>query len=330
MKARTEAIFRFTAPVRAAIYRFAFLSLIGVSILLMMLSKAEVPVMERLRMAASDAFAPVFEAIARPAEAINAFADEVRDMARLRDENHLLKAELARVAGWQDAARRLDAENQSLRNLLNYREDPRATYRAARVIADSGGSFMRSLLVSAGTEAGVEKGQAVASGEGLIGRVTEVGARTARVLLLTDLNSRIPVVVERTRDRAVLAGDNTATPRLLYLPQDVALTPGDRVVTSGQGGSLPPGLPIGIVSAVGEHGVQVAPFADWGRIEFVRIVDYGPMLLEERAGPTAGHSATAPASVAPASVAPSGTAQPQAPAPQVPGPPATLMMGPWR
>jgi len=94
------------------------------------------------------------------------------------------------------------------------------------------------------------------------------------VLLITDLNSRIPVMIESSRDRAVLAGDNTTMPRLLYLSQYSHVNVGDRVVTSAQGGALPPGLPVGIVASVGERGIQVQPFADWTRIEYVRLIDY--------------------------------------------------------
>jgi rod shape-determining protein MreC len=134
-------------------------------------------------------------------------------------------------------------------------------------------------------------------GEGFIGRIIEVGEVSSRVLLITDLNSRIPVMVESTRDRAILAGDNSDEPRLLYLPPAVALSPGDRIVTSGDAGALPPGLPVGTVTAAGEGGARVAPFANWSRIEYVRIIDYGlkgilgpanapPSPARRRLGPT--------------------------------------------
>jgi len=109
----------------------------------------------------------------------------------------------------------------------------------------------------------------------LIGRIAEVGEVSSRALLITDLNSRIPVLVEQTRDRAILAGDNSDQPRLLYLPPNLALATGARIVTSGDGGAFPPGLPIGTVAATGDGGVRVRPFANWSRVEYVRIIDYG-------------------------------------------------------
>jgi len=94
------------------------------------------------------------------------------------------------------------------------------------------------------------------------------------VLLLVDLNSRISVRVQRTRTRAILAGDNTSTPRLLYLPLDTQVRPGDRVVTSGHDGVLPPGVPVGIVAASEGGYLRVRPHVSWSRIEFVRVIDY--------------------------------------------------------
>ena len=108
---------------------------------------------------------------------------------------------------------------------------------------------MRTVLVNAGTDDRVARGQAAITGEGLVGRLTEVGNRAARVLLITDLNSRIPVTIESSHANAVLAGDNSERPRLLYLPSPDAVKIGDRIVTSGEGGVFPPGLPVGVVAA---------------------------------------------------------------------------------
>jgi rod shape-determining protein MreC len=275
MKARTEAVFRFAAPLRAAMARFAFLTLVAGSFALMLLGKAEVVVVERARMALLDILAPVFGVISQPAEAVSGAIGEVGHVTHVYQENRVLREQVIRLEQWQEAARRLDAENQALRGLLNFPVDPQTRQVTGRVIGDSGGSFVRSILVAVGAERGVAKGQAALTGEGLVGRVSEVGERSSRVLLITDLNSRIPVVIESTRDRAVLAGDNTVRPRLLYLSPDARLSPGDRVLTSGHGGALPAGLPVGVISDVGERGVQVQPYVDWARLDYVRLLDYG-------------------------------------------------------
>jgi rod shape-determining protein MreC len=274
MKARTEAVFRFAAPVRVAAYRVAFFALFTAAFSLMLLSKAEVLIVERARTFAMDLLTPVFSAVSEPARMINSGTAEVHNLLYLHQENVRMREEIARLQQWQSVARRLDDENQGLRALLNYAPEPSWRSITTRAIADAGGAFVRNMLVEAGTEQGVSKGAAAVTGEGLIGRVVEVGARASRVLLITDLNSRIPVMIESSRDRAVLAGDNTVMPKLLYLSQDSHVNVGDRVVTSAQGGALPPGLPVGIIASVGERGIQVQTFADWTRIEFVRLIDY--------------------------------------------------------
>jgi rod shape-determining protein MreC len=162
-----------------------------------------------------------------------------------------------------------------LRSLLRLVPQPAVSFVTARVIANSGGAFVRNFLVDAGSDSGVARGQAVITGDGLVGRVVEVGTRAARILLVTDLNSRIPVIVERSRQRAILSGDNSGRPLLEYRDPAAAVNIGDRLVTSGEGGVFPPGLPVGVVSAVNGGTPRVAPYVELSRVEYVRIVDYG-------------------------------------------------------
>lgn len=275
MKPRVGSVSRLAAPVRAALHRFAFASLIGASFLLLIIQRAEVPVLERLRVMAVDFFAPAVDIISSPVTSASELAEDLRSVFNLRAENALLKAEVERLRQWRDVAQRLDVENQSLRTLTNYAPPPGGRQITGRVIADAGGAYVRNLLIAVGANQGVMRGLAAVSGEGFIGRVTDVGERTTRVLLITDLNSKIPVSVGTRGERAVLAGDNSALPRLLYLTQENNVAPGDIVVTSGHGGLLPPGLPIGAVETVSDRAVTVRPLADWQRIDHVRLLDYG-------------------------------------------------------
>jgi len=269
MKPRVGSVSRLAAPVRAALHRFAFASLIGASFLLLVVQRAEVPVFERLRVMTVDFFAPAVDVLSSPVTSASEFAEDLRSVFNLRAENAQLKAEVERLRQWRDVAQRLDVENQSLRTLTNYAPPP-------------GGAYVRNLLIAVGSNQGVMRGLAAVSGEGFIGRVTDVGERTTRVLLITDLNSKIPVAVGTRGERAVLAGDNSALPRLLYLTQENNVAPGDIVVTSGHGGLLPPGLPIGAVETVSDRAVTVRPLADWQRINHVRLLDYG--LTQMQAG----------------------------------------------
>lgn len=275
MKDRARPIHRIAAPIRGAAQRFAYLGLVAGTFAAMMLGKADVLLAERFRAHVSDAMAPILDALARPTATVAELVRAARGMSSLNEDNIRLREENARLLQWQAVARRLDAENKSLRQLLNFPPDGEMRFVTARVIGDTGGAFARSLLLNAGQRDGVRKGQVVVSGQGLVGRITSVGGHSSRVLLITDLNSRVPVVVEPTRTRAMMAGNNTDLPHLLYLPPGAEVSPGDRVVTSGHAGVYPPGLPVGVVAAVSEAGISVQPLVEREKLEYLRIVDYG-------------------------------------------------------
>lgn len=266
---------RLSMPMRAAAQRLALPFLVLVSVGLIVVGKADILLVDRFRADLNDALAPVFEAIAMPINAVASGARRFQDHFTVYEENQRLREENARLLQWQEVAQRLKTENEELRQMLHFTPQGVRGYITGRVIANSGGAFLRNVLIDVGDREGVERGQAALGGEGVAGRVTEVGSRAARVLLLTDLNSRVPVVVEDTRERAVLAGDNTSRPRLLYLPEKSAVQVGDRVVTAGSGGIFPPGLPVGAVSSVDGGVVRVEPEAELSHLEYVRIVDFG-------------------------------------------------------
>jgi rod shape-determining protein MreC len=261
--------------VRLIAHRFAYVGLVLTAGALMMLGKADAVLMERLRVQVNEAVAPILEILSQPIDAVARVAEQVQSWIALHDENERLNRDRERLLQWQTVARHLEAENATLRKLLKFVPEPDARFVTARVIADSGGAFAHSLLLSAGGSSGVGKGQAVVTGEGLVGRIAGVGDGAARVLLITDLNSRIPVLVGSDRTRAILAGDNSNRPKLLYLKPDAVIAEGDQVVTSGHAGAFPPGLAIGAVASVSDGEIRVTPFVERSRLEYVRVVDYG-------------------------------------------------------
>jgi len=262
------------APVRAWAQRFAFLFLVIAAFALMLLGKADTVLVERARSVVTDAMAPVLEVLATPVDTVSDIVEQVQELADLRIDNASLRRENERLRNWQAVAQKLEAENAALRELSHLAAEPEKRFVAARVIGDPGGVFVRSVLINAGARDGLDKGQAAITSDGLAGRVAEVGQRSARVLLLTDINSRVPVVVGTTRERAILGGDNTNQPRLLYMTPGSEIKPGDQVVTSGQGGVFPPGLPVGVVIQADEAVLRVQPFVNWAYMEYVRLVDY--------------------------------------------------------
>jgi rod shape-determining protein MreC len=273
LRERSESTARTASRLLAQ--RLAVPFLVVVSLLLIVLGKADLVVFERVRVAAADFIAPALAALASPAASVAAGVRHVEGLFALYDENRRLREDNDQLIQWQAVARRLATENTQLRALTHYQPRGANFSIAAQVIADSGGAFARNVLIDAGARDGVARGQAGMTGEGLIGRVAEVGARTARILLLSDLNSRIPVVIGPSGQRAVLAGDNSSEPLLLFLPATNPVKVGDRVVTGGAEGVFPPDLPVGVVASIKGDQIRVTPYAELARLDYVRIVDLG-------------------------------------------------------
>ena len=186
---------------------------------------------------------------------------------RLREENE-------RLLHWQAVALALDAENTELKANLHWMPDPPASFVTAHVVADAGGVYARAVLLSLGPNHSVTKGQVALDDRGLVGRVTEVGTRSARVLLITDINSRIPVTLESSRARAILVGTNGARPHLMFWPEGVHPQEGEHLVTSAEASAFPAGLPVGTIHYAGNT-VEVEPAARLERLDMVRLFDYG-------------------------------------------------------
>lgn len=266
---------RLTALRRASAQRIVVPLLVCASAVMIILGKIDQVMFESLRISLSDEAAPIMKAASYPLATVEHLAANVGALFDTYQDNRRLSEENRRLLHWQQTALGLASENVQLRALLKLTPQAAVSYVTGRVIASSGGAYLRNLLVDAGSADGVARGQAAVTGEGLVGRVYEAGTRTARILLITDLNSRIPVIVERSRQRAILAGDNSGRPALWYLDPAVPPQVGDRIVTSGEGGVFPPGLPVGMVDAVGHGPPRVEPYVGPSRVEYVRIVDYG-------------------------------------------------------
>ncbi len=272
---RPGPVLRLAAPLRVLAQRFTFLGLVALSVGLMVFGKAEAPLVERARMTVTDALVPILDAVSRPVATAAEMVTRMNEIIDVHAENNRLREENERLLRWQSVATKLEVENRSLREVAKVTTEEPVSFVTARVVADAGGTFVRSVLVMAGTRDGVAKGQSAVTADGLVGRVGEVGERSARVLLLTDLNSQVPVIIESSRERAILAGDNSDKPRLTHLPVTARPQVGDRVMTSGHGGVFPPGLPVGIIVAVNEGVARIKPFVEFHRLDHVRLIDFG-------------------------------------------------------
>jgi rod shape-determining protein MreC len=270
-----SSVIRLSIPVRQALAKLTLPVLIAAAFGLMLLGKADALLAERARMALADALAPIFGILAEPLASARAAVDNGRHLLTIYEDNATLRAENEQLRRWQSVALALDAENATLKANLHWIPDPAPSYLTAHVVADAGGVYARAVLLSAGPNHSIAKGQIALDDRGLVGRVTELGARSARVLLITDMNSRIPVILESSRARAMLTGTNGPRPRLMYWPEGVQPGEGERVVTSAEAGAFPAGLPVGTVHYTSNNVPEVEPLARLDRLEIVRLFDYG-------------------------------------------------------
>jgi len=268
-------VIRLSIPVRQALAKITLPVLMAAAFGLMLLGKADTVMAERARMALSDAVAPIYGVLAEPIARLREVADGARHLFSLASENARLREENEQLRKWQAIALALDAENSTLKANLRWIPEPTPNFVTARVVADAGGVYARAVLLSAGPNHGISKGQIALDDHGLVGRVTEVGARSVRVLLLTDMNSRIPVILENSHGRAILTGTNGPRPRLSYWTEGLRPVEGERVVTSAEAGAFPAGLPVGTVHYTAQNVPEVEPTARLDRLEIVRLFDYG-------------------------------------------------------
>ncbi len=246
-----------------------------------LVSRSDAPWVARFRAGFTDATAPLIETLAVPVRAVSSWFSSFEDIESLRRDNASLRDENLRLKMNLVQAQRYLAENRRLRALVRAPLPRQGRHIGARVMASGGGAYTRSFILAVGAHHNVRRGLAVLGPRGLVGRVVNVGEFTSRVLLVTDLNSRLPVMLSATGERAILAGRNGRRGELLYLPSRHTVKPGGRVVTSGHGGVMPPGLPVGVVVKVEKGTVLVRPYANLNRILFVRVLDYKPSGLIE-------------------------------------------------
>jgi len=260
--------------------RIHYAALLLFSLALIVLGRINHPLVDDLNRALAFVLTPVIAAFDTASEAAINAVSWVQGLAVLEGENAKLREENSRLQQWHAEAGRLANENRRLQELLRVRPTFVPTLVTARVLSATGSVYSRSVLVHAGTDDGVRVGLPVVDENGVVGRTIRVGPRASRVLLTTDVNSRIPVQTARAKLNAIAVGRNGDLLALLYLPPDPDIAPGDVVVTSGQGGMFPADLMVGTVETIEGGQVLVRPAANLERLDFVRFLDYATAPLE--------------------------------------------------
>lgn len=245
----------------------------GVTILIFMISIVNPDLHSKARMKTADLAAPIINTIAKPIQYVSSAIGNMSGIAELQAENANLKTENIRLKEWYQTALLLESENKALRDLMNFKTDPQHSFITTSILSDSGKKFAKSVLANAGTKDGVQNGQAVIDGNGIVGRVIETGANTSRILLATDINSRIPVFLANSQQQAILAGQNDKNPTLLHIPNESSLSIGTQILTSGLGGVFPYGLIVGQIIADEDGVKRVKLNADMKSLMHVRIIN---------------------------------------------------------
>lgn len=249
--------------------------------------------LEPLRLQILKTFSPVLASLSK---ALPLVKDSVHTLEHWTQQKQTLKAlrhENADLLKWKTLAHHLRSENQRLRQILKLSPLSQTTVITAQVVGHGGDAFSRVLLINAGHNQGIQKGQAVISHEGLIGRILRVSAHTAQVLLIQDISSRIPALLESTGERTIIAGTNGPLMEALYLPKNEKIIKGERVVSSFEGGVFPPNIVIGKVIKSEAGTLRIKSLVNWDCLDFVQIMLHpSPPPEEEKivSGPSPSHA----------------------------------------
>lgn len=254
---------------------FMVAGLFAIALLLILVHKIDLGVISGVSKTVLYITAPIIHTITLPAEGLSIAYKKTSEIMRVHQENERLKKQNTQLFLLKDRMKALKAENRLLKNLLHHFDTPNISSRTARVIAETGDAFANALILYLGKEASqIKPGYIVVDQHGLVGRIELVSGKYARVTLITNINSKIPVIAQKSRDRGILTGNNSGELKLIFTPLLAELNPGDILVTSGVGGGLPPDIPVARIKKIGIDSITAQPLFTPSKIEIVKILFY--------------------------------------------------------
>jgi len=255
-----------------AVRRFFVIVIVLSLALLFALWRTDNQRLERFRYAIVDEIVPSTNFLLRPVTIAYQMIADFNSYTKLYSQNQDIKRELQKMTGWKEAALQLEQKNAQLSILNKLKLNSTINWITGQVVADSGSPFNQSALLNIGSREGVKDGSAAMGGLGLVGRVSGVGEKICRVILLTDVSSSIPVLIQKTGQRGLVIGDNSFNPKLSFLESSRAVSAGMRVVTSGQGGVLPPNLLVGSIAEDSTGTLRVILAAELKELNYLRVL----------------------------------------------------------
>ena len=252
--------------------RFSLLGLLFFSILLIVLGKYNFTAINYLKITINEVVYRISFVVSLPEKYIAYSYRAVEEHIRFYNDYNLKKEELEKLKSEKYETIFLKAENKRLKKVLddiNYSSE----LVIAKVIIDKQSPFLRSIIINKGSKNNINKGMAVLSDSYLIGKVVEVNYTTSRVLLLSDLNSKIPVTIEPGSIQSILSGNGEKSGVLLYLKDNFLIVEESIIYTSGTGGLLKSGIPIGkIIQNENQNNVNF--FVDFSQLRYVKVSSY--------------------------------------------------------
>ena len=250
--------------------RFSLFVLVILSVILIIVESIETKPLNIIRSFVKDVVYRSAAIVSFPLKSVNNFASFLENHLNIYSNyNELIKEnnELKNNISKTDF---LELENSQLRQLINEQIESPSNLVSARVMIDKQSPYLNSFVINIGSNKGIKNGMAVLDGKNFIGRIVDVNFFSSRVLLVSDLNSKIPVLSEPSGSHAILSGRGTNEPTLEYLSKNNGIQDGDKIYTSGKEGIFTPGLVVG-KAKIEKNKIKVLLFADLDQITFVNI-----------------------------------------------------------
>ena len=251
--------------------KFSLLTLLFLSILVIILSNYNFKVIQLIKIGINEFTYRASFLISTPENKIQKINSQIKDHLKVYDNYKNLELELEKLKQKKLTNNFLKMENEKLRDLIN--ESINSNEILARVLIDKESPFLRSIILNKGTKDKLKIGMAVVDEVHLVGKIIEVNFTNSRVLLLSDLNSKIPVVLEPIGMQAVVSGTGGTNGKIQYTKEEYSDDINNQEIiayTSGLGGLFKPGLPVGKISRVNPH--EIIFFSDFKQLEYVKII----------------------------------------------------------
>ena len=250
--------------------RFSLFALIILSIIFIFIETVETKPLNYLRSFIKDTIYRGSLIVSAPLKGLDSISENINSHVNLYENYSKLKIENENLKNNISESDFLELENTQLRKLIDEQVTSTSNLVSARVMLDKQSPYLNSLIINVGNNKDIKNGMAVLDGKNFIGRIVDVNFFSSRVLLVTDLNSKIPVITEPSEFHAILSGHGDNLPTLEYLPENHFVLDGHKVYTSGKEGIFSPGIPIGEVKV--EKGIiNVSPFSDLSQITFINV-----------------------------------------------------------